>query len=102
MAVIDFLLHLENPSTWAGVEPVTSGAEGQRQTNHATQLAFIKREYPRGGQGPPTSIPLPPTSQEVVARRLFRVPPAAKALYRLELTGDWSLDRLLHSLSGSA
>ncbi|GFV60075.1 hypothetical protein TNCV_3885931 [Trichonephila clavipes] len=34
MAAVDFLYH-ENPSAWAGVEPVTLGTEGQRQTNHA-------------------------------------------------------------------
>ncbi|GFU14680.1 hypothetical protein TNCV_746651 [Trichonephila clavipes] len=38
MAVVDSLHH-ENPPTWAGVEPATLGAEGQRQTNHATQRA---------------------------------------------------------------
>ncbi|GFU68525.1 hypothetical protein TNCV_1989751 [Trichonephila clavipes] len=32
MAAVDFLHH-ENPPTWAGVEPATLGAEGQR---HAT------------------------------------------------------------------
>ncbi|GFV54184.1 hypothetical protein TNCV_1027561 [Trichonephila clavipes] len=30
-------LHHENPPTWAGVKPAILGAEGQRQTNHATQ-----------------------------------------------------------------
>ncbi|GFU46668.1 uncharacterized protein TNCV_1546761 [Trichonephila clavipes] len=38
MAAVDFLNH-ENPSTWAGVEPATMGAEVQRQTNHAIQPA---------------------------------------------------------------
>ncbi|GFW94438.1 hypothetical protein TNCV_2701591 [Trichonephila clavipes] len=36
MAAVDFLHH-ENPPTWSGVEPATLGADGQRQTNHATQ-----------------------------------------------------------------
>ncbi|GFV15851.1 hypothetical protein TNCV_988341 [Trichonephila clavipes] len=36
MATVDFLHH-KNPSTWAGIEPATLGAEGQRQTNHDTQ-----------------------------------------------------------------
>ncbi|GFV92358.1 hypothetical protein TNCV_3949681 [Trichonephila clavipes] len=40
MAAVDFLHH-ENPPTWAGVEPATLSAEGQRQTNHATQPAKI-------------------------------------------------------------
>ncbi|GFS90809.1 DUF4817 domain-containing protein [Trichonephila clavipes] len=40
MATIDFLHH-ENPTTWAGVEPATFGAEGQRQTNHAIQPAMF-------------------------------------------------------------
>ncbi|GFV20686.1 hypothetical protein TNCV_777311 [Trichonephila clavipes] len=40
MATVDFLHH-ENPPTWAGVEPATLGAEGQRQTNHTTQLELI-------------------------------------------------------------
>ncbi|GFS93886.1 hypothetical protein TNCV_5053411 [Trichonephila clavipes] len=38
MATVDFLHH-ENPPIWAGVEPATLGAEDQRQTNYATQLA---------------------------------------------------------------
>ncbi|GFW32347.1 hypothetical protein TNCV_675061 [Trichonephila clavipes] len=42
MAAVDFL-HYENPPTWAGVEPVTLGAESQRQTNHATQQASIRK-----------------------------------------------------------
>ncbi|GFS49090.1 uncharacterized protein TNCV_2409671 [Trichonephila clavipes] len=29
--------HLENPSTWAGVEPTTLDIEGQRQANHITR-----------------------------------------------------------------
>ncbi|GFX26632.1 uncharacterized protein TNCV_4536421 [Trichonephila clavipes] len=33
-------LHHENPPTWAWVEPATLGAEGQLQTNHATQRDF--------------------------------------------------------------
>ncbi|GFW75714.1 hypothetical protein TNCV_4428971 [Trichonephila clavipes] len=36
MAAVD-VLHHENPPTCAGDEPATLGAEGQRQTNHATQ-----------------------------------------------------------------
>ncbi|GFW92584.1 hypothetical protein TNCV_519011 [Trichonephila clavipes] len=36
MAAVDFQHH-ENPPTWAGVEPGTLGAEGQRQTSHATR-----------------------------------------------------------------
>ncbi|GFX71112.1 hypothetical protein TNCV_3648771 [Trichonephila clavipes] len=39
MVAVNFL-HDENPPAWAGVEPTTLGAEGQRQTNHATQPAF--------------------------------------------------------------
>ncbi|GFV29265.1 hypothetical protein TNCV_4602971 [Trichonephila clavipes] len=38
MAAVAFLHH-ENPPTWAGVEPATLGAEGQQQTNYATQSA---------------------------------------------------------------
>ncbi|GFY03427.1 hypothetical protein TNCV_1173831 [Trichonephila clavipes] len=38
MAAVDFLHH-ENPLTWAGVEPATLGAESQRQTIHAAQMA---------------------------------------------------------------
>ncbi|GFV86043.1 hypothetical protein TNCV_670401 [Trichonephila clavipes] len=41
MTPIDFLHH-ENPPTWTGVEPGTLSAEGQRQTNHAIQLAKIE------------------------------------------------------------
>ncbi|GFW96574.1 transposable element Tcb2 transposase [Trichonephila clavipes] len=41
MAAVHFL-HDENPSTWAGVEPATSGTEGQQQTNHATQPTLMK------------------------------------------------------------
>ncbi|GFW17415.1 hypothetical protein TNCV_3240451 [Trichonephila clavipes] len=33
------ILHHENTSTWSGVEPATLGAEGQQQTNYATQSA---------------------------------------------------------------
>ncbi|GFV59362.1 hypothetical protein TNCV_1706241 [Trichonephila clavipes] len=36
MAGVDFL-HLENPPTWAGVEPATLDADDLRQTNYATQ-----------------------------------------------------------------
>ncbi|GFW13264.1 transposable element Tcb1 transposase [Trichonephila clavipes] len=36
MVAVHFLYH-ENPLTWAGVEPAILGADGQRQTNHATQ-----------------------------------------------------------------
>ncbi|GFY26938.1 hypothetical protein TNCV_930791 [Trichonephila clavipes] len=32
--------HYENPPTWDGVEPATLGADGQRQTNYATQSAL--------------------------------------------------------------
>ncbi|GFY35195.1 hypothetical protein TNCV_5045691 [Trichonephila clavipes] len=42
MAAVDFLHH-ENLPTWAGVAPATLGAEGQRQTNHATQPALSKK-----------------------------------------------------------
>ncbi|GFT53233.1 hypothetical protein TNCV_4233301 [Trichonephila clavipes] len=38
MTTVDFLHH-ENPPTWTGIELVTIGAEGQRQTNQATQPA---------------------------------------------------------------
>ncbi|GFU20851.1 hypothetical protein TNCV_5059721 [Trichonephila clavipes] len=41
MAAVDFL-HRENPSTWAGVEPATLGADGQRQTNYVTQSAIVE------------------------------------------------------------
>ncbi|GFY08538.1 hypothetical protein TNCV_809711 [Trichonephila clavipes] len=34
----DILRH-EYPPTWAGVEPATLNAKGQRQTNHVTQMA---------------------------------------------------------------
>ncbi|GFU20251.1 hypothetical protein TNCV_4933321 [Trichonephila clavipes] len=41
MDIVDFLHH-ENPPIWAGVEPATLGAEGQRQANHATQpVAYL-------------------------------------------------------------
>ncbi|GFW99184.1 hypothetical protein TNCV_3009521 [Trichonephila clavipes] len=36
-------LHHENPPTWAGVEPATLGAEGHRQSNHATQAAKLNQ-----------------------------------------------------------
>ncbi|GFT33263.1 hypothetical protein TNCV_4767441 [Trichonephila clavipes] len=36
------LLHHENPSTWAGVEPSTLGAGGQRQINHTTHPALFQ------------------------------------------------------------
>ncbi|GFV81343.1 hypothetical protein TNCV_4773691 [Trichonephila clavipes] len=39
MTAVDFLHH-ENPPTWAGVEPATLGADGQRQTNYVTQSAL--------------------------------------------------------------
>ncbi|GFS60802.1 uncharacterized protein TNCV_2001901 [Trichonephila clavipes] len=42
MAAVDFL-HQENLPTWAGVEPVTLGAEGQRQTSRTTQLALYEK-----------------------------------------------------------
>ncbi|GFW29010.1 hypothetical protein TNCV_2355681 [Trichonephila clavipes] len=41
MAAVDFLHH-ENPPTWAGVELATLGADGQRQTNYATQSALAE------------------------------------------------------------
>ncbi|GFV41523.1 hypothetical protein TNCV_3626751 [Trichonephila clavipes] len=41
MIAVDFLHH-ENPPTWAGVEPATLGADGQRQTNYATQSALAE------------------------------------------------------------
>ncbi|GFW71529.1 hypothetical protein TNCV_2309641 [Trichonephila clavipes] len=44
MADVDFLHH-ENPPTWAGVEPATLGAEGQRQTNLATQTAVLNPDF---------------------------------------------------------
>ncbi|GFS82975.1 hypothetical protein TNCV_1568471 [Trichonephila clavipes] len=34
MDAVEFL-HLENPPTWAGVEPANLGVQGQRQTNYA-------------------------------------------------------------------
>ncbi|GFV39476.1 hypothetical protein TNCV_1372551 [Trichonephila clavipes] len=37
-AAVDFLHH-QNPPTWTGVELATLGAEGQRQTKHATLTA---------------------------------------------------------------
>ncbi|GFX06113.1 DUF1758 domain-containing protein [Trichonephila clavipes] len=46
MAAVDFL-HQENLPIWAGVEPATLGAEGLRQTNHATQPAKIKKGLKR-------------------------------------------------------
>ncbi|GFU87106.1 hypothetical protein TNCV_430101 [Trichonephila clavipes] len=44
MAAVDFL-HNENPPTWARVEPATLRAEGQRQTNHATQPEFLMFDF---------------------------------------------------------
>ncbi|GFV20027.1 uncharacterized protein TNCV_1154281 [Trichonephila clavipes] len=44
MATVDFLHH-ENPPTWAGVEPTTLDADGQRQTNYATQSALAEFSY---------------------------------------------------------
>ncbi|GFT31980.1 hypothetical protein TNCV_3468361 [Trichonephila clavipes] len=41
MTAVDFLHH-ENSPTWAGVEPATLGADGQRQTNYATQSALAE------------------------------------------------------------
>ncbi|GFV58099.1 hypothetical protein TNCV_2109271 [Trichonephila clavipes] len=41
MTTVDFLHH-ENPPTGAGVEPATLGADGQRQTNYATQSALAE------------------------------------------------------------
>ncbi|GFU78924.1 hypothetical protein TNCV_307651 [Trichonephila clavipes] len=43
MTAVDFLHH-ENPPTWAGVEPATLGANGQRQINYATQSALAELE----------------------------------------------------------
>ncbi|GFX94901.1 hypothetical protein TNCV_2379741 [Trichonephila clavipes] len=40
MTAVDFLHH-ENPPNMAGVEPATLGADGQRQTNYATQSAKL-------------------------------------------------------------
>ncbi|GFU67083.1 hypothetical protein TNCV_4969321 [Trichonephila clavipes] len=58
MAIVDFL-HLENPSTWAGVEPEPLGAEGQRQTDHATQPAtMIKLSKTRSRGGGPKETDL--------------------------------------------
>ncbi|GFS82815.1 uncharacterized protein TNCV_3127651 [Trichonephila clavipes] len=44
MTAVDFPHH-ENPSTWAGVEPATLGADGQRQTNYATQSALAELPF---------------------------------------------------------
>ncbi|GFU49547.1 hypothetical protein TNCV_1590861 [Trichonephila clavipes] len=44
MTAVDFLHH-ENPPTWAGVEPTTLSADGQRQTNYATQSALAELDY---------------------------------------------------------
>ncbi|GFT12910.1 hypothetical protein TNCV_5096021 [Trichonephila clavipes] len=65
MAAVDFL-HDENPPTWVGLEPATLGAEGQRQTNHATQpgrlsiskVAFLHFFSPIWGKilGGPTGV----------------------------------------------
>ncbi|GFV81152.1 uncharacterized protein TNCV_3742131 [Trichonephila clavipes] len=42
----------------------------------------ILREHPGGGQGPPTSLPLPPTTREDLRRDSYlEYPHAAKALY---------------------
>ncbi|GFV64325.1 retrovirus-related Pol polyprotein from transposon opus [Trichonephila clavipes] len=41
MTAVNFLHH-ENPPTWAGVEPATLGADGQRQTNYATQPSLAE------------------------------------------------------------
>ncbi|GFV59179.1 uncharacterized protein TNCV_2339201 [Trichonephila clavipes] len=59
MAIVDFLHH-ENPPTWAGVEPVTLGAEVQRQTNHATQSALeILNFYAKqGAESTQPEVPL--------------------------------------------
>ncbi|GFU88069.1 transposable element Tcb1 transposase [Trichonephila clavipes] len=40
MTVVDFLHH-ENSPSWTEVEPTILGAEGLRQTNHATQPAPV-------------------------------------------------------------
>ncbi|GFV55116.1 hypothetical protein TNCV_2623371 [Trichonephila clavipes] len=39
MAAVVFQLQ-ENTPTWAGIEPATLGAEGQWQTNQATQPVY--------------------------------------------------------------
>ncbi|GFX29413.1 hypothetical protein TNCV_3997891 [Trichonephila clavipes] len=52
MAAVDFL-HQENPPAWAGLEPITLGTEGQRQTNYATQPVLALR-------GPYIKIPSGP------------------------------------------
>ncbi|GFU74504.1 hypothetical protein TNCV_4145291 [Trichonephila clavipes] len=43
MTAVD-CLHHENPPSWAVVEPATLGADGQIQTNYATQSALTKLE----------------------------------------------------------
>ncbi|GFX76253.1 hypothetical protein TNCV_4036541 [Trichonephila clavipes] len=43
MAAVDFLYH-EYPLTCAEVEPATLGTEGQRQINHATHAARMKKK----------------------------------------------------------
>ncbi|GFV65963.1 general transcription factor II-I repeat domain-containing protein 2 [Trichonephila clavipes] len=47
MTAVDFFRH-ENPSTLVGVEPATLGADGQRQTNYATQSVLAEFKYPAG------------------------------------------------------
>ncbi|GFY36375.1 hypothetical protein TNCV_3450781 [Trichonephila clavipes] len=44
MTAVDFLHH-EHPPTWAGVESVTLGTEGQRQTNYATQALHMEEAF---------------------------------------------------------
>ncbi|GFW96518.1 hypothetical protein TNCV_2845751 [Trichonephila clavipes] len=50
MAAVDFLHH-ENPPTWAGIEPATLGADGQQQTNYATQSALAELFCGAGSAG---------------------------------------------------
>ncbi|GFX35914.1 hypothetical protein TNCV_4214361 [Trichonephila clavipes] len=50
MTAVDFLHH-ENPQTWAGVEPATLDADGQRQTNYATQSALAELTEPKKRAG---------------------------------------------------
>ncbi|GFU88803.1 hypothetical protein TNCV_4444801 [Trichonephila clavipes] len=65
MAGVDFLHH-EDPSTWAGVEPATIGAEDQRQNTHATQPAVPQKILPPylSPPEPENPIPTPDTPKE--------------------------------------
>ncbi|GFW29757.1 uncharacterized protein TNCV_3936241 [Trichonephila clavipes] len=62
MAVVDFLHH-ENPPTWAGVEPATLVADGQRQINYATHLAIAEFSFAN-----PTPLAHADTSRDVLTR----------------------------------